>query len=561
MSFKEVLNLINNLSKQYMIDKPYIVGGLPRDIYLNKTNIKTEDIDLTTNSPDVLRLGILLADKLNANFELHNDGRITVFAKEFDLDFSNHFVSERVIDFLNDKFKNLGEAFSRDFTINTLHQDLISGEIIDPTGLGFDDIKNKKIRTPVPAEITLSDDPKRAYRAINFAVRYNFEIDEEIKNYIIKNPKLFEDVKVKYIELKVNEALAINEELTISLLKELNLFKNVPLTGYFKEYLIKNKLLMQYLNKNEQKIKDKKAFLAQNWSDYTSQGPEYLELSNWWKQNAKKMNGNYNDSFKSWQKWYMNKYKNSWNSKHQDPIDTLNEMKLDLNLNYNILKEKNPFSTIIDNINKRRNKLFELNKDRVPNRAKKYEAIEEGNVYVKPGVNIQNVTPAVSSFIKELGIVAKQMNAETPIITSGWRSLEEQFFLMGKNWKNNGGRKNGRKYLVNLYGNDYGNAMADIFENFGVNEQSKDLGIKVIQSRPVGSSHVLSPGQAIDLALTKNIYQILNSIKNGGKFDLKIVDETKTAGPHYHVTINGELNKSSRINDRKNQLLIIKRNL
>ncbi len=171
MPIKETLNLIARLAQHYNIDKPYIVGGLPRDLYLKK-DIKTNDVDLTTNSLDVLRLGILVADKLNVPFELSEDSHVTVYFDEFDIDFSSHFISDKVLEFLDGKFAGFEEAFSRDFTINTLHQDLATENFFDPTQQAVQDLAAGVIRTPVPPEITFSDDPRRAYRAINLAVRY-----------------------------------------------------------------------------------------------------------------------------------------------------------------------------------------------------------------------------------------------------------------------------------------------------------------------------------------------------------------------------------------------------
>ncbi len=250
MGLREVLAQIDAMAKKYHIDKPYIVGGLPRDIYMKNTPLKTADIDLTTNSPEVLRLGIMVAAELNVTFELSDDGHMTVYTDDFDLDFSSNFISTAVGEYLGEDAKNLGEAFSRDFTINTLHQDLITKKIVDPINMGFDDINNKIIKTPVPARITLTDDPRRAYRAINLAARYGFKIHEDIKTFTIDNPKLFssENVKDKYVAVKISKALKEDEEYTLTLLKELGLFGNVPLSGLFKDILIERKLLSDYLS-------------------------------------------------------------------------------------------------------------------------------------------------------------------------------------------------------------------------------------------------------------------------------------------------------------------------
>jgi len=249
MELKYYLKTLNGLANTYKIDKPYLVGGIPRDVYLGIPNIKTTDVDITTNSSDSLRLGVLFADKINEVFEVAEDGHVTVFAQQYDFDFSSNFVSEGVLNYLDGKAKGFEEVYSRDFTMNTLHQDISTGKIMDPTGMGFQDIKNKIIRTPVPAEITLTDDPRRIYRVINLAARYDFDVDPDIINFAKNNPDIFtaQNIKDKYAVVKLNKALVENEEKVMSLLKEMNLFKKVPLSGRFKDLLISKKHLAEYL--------------------------------------------------------------------------------------------------------------------------------------------------------------------------------------------------------------------------------------------------------------------------------------------------------------------------
>lgn len=70
----------------------------------------------------------------------------------------------------------LDDILRRDFTINTLLENIHTGEIRDLTGCGFQDIKDKIIRTPRDPVITFDDDPLRMLRAVRFAVRFGFTI-------------------------------------------------------------------------------------------------------------------------------------------------------------------------------------------------------------------------------------------------------------------------------------------------------------------------------------------------------------------------------------------------
>lgn len=68
----------------------------------------------------------------------------------------------------------------RDFTINALAVAINGkhlGEIVDPFD-GEDDIRKKILRTPLDPEQTFDDDPLRMMRAIRFASRFRFHIEE-----------------------------------------------------------------------------------------------------------------------------------------------------------------------------------------------------------------------------------------------------------------------------------------------------------------------------------------------------------------------------------------------
>ena len=76
----------------------------------------------------------------------------------------------------------------RDFTINALALDVIALEAQTP-GVqtlfdyynGFDDLHERRLRTPINPEILFRDDPLRMLRAARFAARFNLSIDPSIE--------------------------------------------------------------------------------------------------------------------------------------------------------------------------------------------------------------------------------------------------------------------------------------------------------------------------------------------------------------------------------------------
>lgn len=99
------------------------------------------------------------------------------------------------------------DAERRDLTINALYKDLTTGEILDPTGKGIDDIKNGVIRTPLDPDITFDDDPLRMLRVIRFAVRYNWKIPKKLITSIIKNAPQLKNVSMERIQDEFNKMI------------------------------------------------------------------------------------------------------------------------------------------------------------------------------------------------------------------------------------------------------------------------------------------------------------------------------------------------------------------
>ena len=67
-------------------------------------------------------------------------------------------------------------ARRRDFTVNAILQDPLSGEIIDPAG-GQEDLKNTKLRAVSAA--TFAEDSLRVLRAAQLAARFKFDVEPE----------------------------------------------------------------------------------------------------------------------------------------------------------------------------------------------------------------------------------------------------------------------------------------------------------------------------------------------------------------------------------------------
>ncbi len=154
-----------------------LVGGCVRDELMN---IEPKDFDVEIYGIEPQKLKEILEGfgKVDAVGEA-----FTVYKIGQDLDVSlprrERKISRGHKGFLveGDKDMSFAEAAKRrDFTINAILKDVLTGAIIDIYG-GREDIKNKILR--VVSKESFAEDSLRVLRAAQFAARFDFDIDAE----------------------------------------------------------------------------------------------------------------------------------------------------------------------------------------------------------------------------------------------------------------------------------------------------------------------------------------------------------------------------------------------
>ncbi len=168
----------------------YAVGGFVRDQALGR---ESDEIDFV-----VVGDAMVFADNLKKYLGLK---RVTRYARfgtfmarygGYNLEFVNARSESYDFNSRNPVIKSASldeDLARRDFTINTLAMDISDerfGQIIDKFN-GLDDLKKGIVRTPLAPDKTFYDDPLRMMRAIRFATRLNFKIDDNTFYGIQKN--------------------------------------------------------------------------------------------------------------------------------------------------------------------------------------------------------------------------------------------------------------------------------------------------------------------------------------------------------------------------------------
>jgi len=156
--------------------KAYLVGGLVRDRLMGSTD-PARDYDLEVYGVDGAALRPLLEKfgRVNAvgeAFTVYKVGDIDVSIPRRD---SKTGKGHKGFTVTGDPSMTVDEAARRrDFTINAIMCDPLTGDVVDPHG-GQADLKAKRLRAVDPA--TFIEDSLRVLRAMQFAARFEFTID------------------------------------------------------------------------------------------------------------------------------------------------------------------------------------------------------------------------------------------------------------------------------------------------------------------------------------------------------------------------------------------------
>jgi len=248
MKLNEILTLLIKLAKENNLSTPFLCGGAVRDKVIGRLD-RLKDLDITTGDEGSHYLAEEFAIHLKLPHKIMADGHIQVMIGNFKVDFSSNFKAPNIESLL----QNAGlenpteiqkEQYSRDFTCNTLLLTTDLKTIKDPIGLGLKDIKSKKLRTCLPASLTLGYDNKRVVRVLYLAAKLGFNIDDEIIEWIKENPQSIATPKARYVSQKLKEAFNYDKEKTLKLLDSLDLWKHLP----------PSELLMPYMSGNVRRI-------------------------------------------------------------------------------------------------------------------------------------------------------------------------------------------------------------------------------------------------------------------------------------------------------------------
>jgi len=181
----------------------YIVGGAPRDLLLGVAPL---DYDVATSArPEQVRAlfekTVPVGEKFGVVLVLLDEGEFEVATFRTDADYPDGR-HPSVVRFSAPR----EDALRRDFTVNALMFDPMERKIIDFVG-GREDIRARLIRTVGDPEERFSEDHLRLIRAVRFAARLDFRIEEKTLEAIRKLAPAIARVSVERVGVELMKIL------------------------------------------------------------------------------------------------------------------------------------------------------------------------------------------------------------------------------------------------------------------------------------------------------------------------------------------------------------------
>lgn len=239
-TLKEILNVLSQAAAS-VGTTAYICGGTPRDKVMGRLD-NVDDLDITTGNNKIQLLAQEVATRIGTDLKQLGDGHSQLFISGFKVDFSSNYNLPNLVPILQKAGLQSPtsmqlELYSRDFTCNAMLMTLDLKRVIDPIGLGLKDIKLKRLRTCMPAHMTLGHDHKRVVRVIYMAAKLGFSLDDEIVDWVKKHPESLITPHQNYVTDKLHEAFKYNPQIASETISKLGLWGYVPVSETLMPYL------------------------------------------------------------------------------------------------------------------------------------------------------------------------------------------------------------------------------------------------------------------------------------------------------------------------------------
>ena len=189
---KEIANIIRGTEYE---NRVFVVGGFVRDLLMGND---PKDIDLLIAGS--IEDGMVFAEWFCKKIGTYEEGENPILYGLYGTAMFQ-FMGEKIecVAPRSEKYKAdsrnpevsscsiVDDCYRRDFTVNSMFINISTNKLVDFSDNGLEDLRNKIIRSTSNPDVIFEQDPLRLLRAIRFACRLGFDIEDVTFNGIVKN--------------------------------------------------------------------------------------------------------------------------------------------------------------------------------------------------------------------------------------------------------------------------------------------------------------------------------------------------------------------------------------
>lgn len=210
----------------------YAVGGVVRDMILYRRIPEGSDWDFATSATPEEVMRIFSKKKFKVIPTGVKHGTVTVVYKGKEYQITTYRIDKEYLDLRHPSgvvfTRSIKEDLARrDFTINAMALNLVTGEFIDEFG-GVEDLRRGVIRCVGDPFVRFREDALRMLRACRFAAKFHFKIEKNTFDAIAKNAQNIKEISVERVKDElVKMMLARRPSIGIEYMRKSGLLEHV----------------------------------------------------------------------------------------------------------------------------------------------------------------------------------------------------------------------------------------------------------------------------------------------------------------------------------------------
>lgn len=204
----KMISTVQSAVREAGVEKMLILGDFPLAIKIGQPWDLVRTVDFCAEDPDACtKIGKIVCEKIGAVCEDSDDDTVIAHWNCMTFRFLGNCES--------DDFVSACNLHGRLLTPLILAMNILTENIIDPTGEAMSDVEAKVIRTIIPSDEAVQDNPLIIIDAIFLAARFGFSIDSELAEAASRAEVLDPDARAVWMAIRAagkGKSISVAEE-------------------------------------------------------------------------------------------------------------------------------------------------------------------------------------------------------------------------------------------------------------------------------------------------------------------------------------------------------------